>query len=126
MKKVGEALKDHKIDFLEIKGSASQKSKNLETFQNLGKEKVLLLSLAEETASGANLTCANHAIFLSPLLSPTQEIYDATMTQAIGRLRRYGQKQKVNIYHFLAGDTIDMEIYQERTEKKASEHQSSI
>lgn len=118
MKKVGEALKDHSIKFLEIKGSASQKSKNLETFQNLGEEKVLLLSLAEETASGANLTCANHAIFLSPLLAPTQEVYDATMTQAIGRLRRFGQKEEVLIYHFLAQDTIDMEVYMERTKRE--------
>ena len=80
MKKVGEALDSQKIKFLEIKGSASQKSKNLDKYQNDSSERVLLLNVMDESASGANLTGANHAIFLSPLLAPSQEIYDACET----------------------------------------------
>lgn len=53
-KKVAAALEAHKIKFLEIKGSATQKSKNLETFQTDGaKERVLLLNVMDESASGA-------------------------------------------------------------------------
>lgn len=115
MKKVAEAFDAHNIKYLEIKGSASQRSKNLEKFQNNSEERVLLLNVMDESASGANLTGANHAVFLSPLLTPSQEIYDACETQAIGRLRRYGQTKLVNIWRFLTANTIDMEIFTQRT-----------
>jgi len=118
MKKVAEALTANHVRFLEIKGSAAQKSKNLEKFQNDSEERVLLLNVMDESASGANLTSANHAIFLSPLLAPTQEIYLANETQAIGRLRRYGQTKTVLIWRFLTKDTIDIDIYEARTGKK--------
>jgi SNF2 family DNA or RNA helicase len=115
MKKVAEALTANKVEFLEIRGSATQKSKNLEKFQNDSKERVLLLNVMDESASGANLTSANHAIFLSPLLAPSQEIYDACETQAIGRLRRYGQTKHVHVYRYLTKNTIDEEIYEQRS-----------
>jgi hypothetical protein len=38
---------------------------------------------------GANLTVANHAFFVSPLLTPSKETYVAYESQAIGRIRRY-------------------------------------
>ncbi|KAJ7504292.1 hypothetical protein B0H11DRAFT_2273456 [Mycena galericulata] len=117
MKKVAEALKDNHIKFLEIKGSASAKSKSLESFQQDSTERVLLLNLMDESASGANLTSANHAIFLSPLLAPSQEIYDACMTQAVGRLVRFGQTKHVHIWRFKTQDTIDEEIYDQREAK---------
>ena len=115
MKKVAEALTANNVAFLEIRGTATQKSKNLEKFQNESKERVLLLNVMDESASGANLTSANHAIFLSPLLAPSQEIYDACETQAIGRLRRYGQTKHVHVYRYLTKNTIDEEIYQQRS-----------
>jgi SNF2 family DNA or RNA helicase len=60
MKKVVEALNVNKVQFLEIKGSAAQKSKNLEKFQNDSEEQVLLLNVMDESASGANLMSSNH------------------------------------------------------------------
>ncbi|EIW79421.1 hypothetical protein CONPUDRAFT_107802 [Coniophora puteana RWD-64-598 SS2] len=118
MKKVAEALKENGVSFLEIRGSASQRSKSLEQFQNDSKERILLLTVTDESASGANLTSANHAIFLSPLLTDTQQDYDAYETQAIGRLRRYGQLKHVTIWRFFTTDTIDEEIYFQRTGEK--------
>nr|GAT45746.1 predicted protein [Mycena chlorophos] len=117
MKKVAASLKDHKIKFLEIKGSAAAKSKALDSFQKQSDERVLLLNLMDESASGANLTSANHAIFLSPLLAPTQEIYDACMTQAVGRLVRFGQSKNVHIWRYCTKDTMDGEIYSLREAK---------
>ena len=114
MKKVAEALTFHKIKYLEIKGSASMKSKNLEQFQNDSEERVLLLNVMDESASGANLTSANHAIFISPLLAPTQEIYTACETQAVGRLVRYGQSKHVYVWRYVTTNTIDAEIYDQR------------
>lgn len=118
MKKVTEALEAHNIGFLEIRGTASQKSTNLQKFQDGSKERVLLLNVMDESASGANLTGANHAIFLSPLLAPSQEIYEACETQAVGRLRRYGQTKLVKIYRFISMNTIDVQIYEDRSHTK--------
>jgi SNF2 family DNA or RNA helicase len=118
MKKVAQALSAHKIQFLEIQGTAHTKSSNLQRFQDGGPERVLLLNVMDESASGANLTGANHAVFLSPLLAPSQEIYDACETQAIGRLRRFGQRKHVYVYRFLTENTIDVEIFEERTGRK--------
>ena len=53
MKKVNEALAAHKIPFLEIKGTATVKSRNLETFQSAESQRVLLLNVTDESASGA-------------------------------------------------------------------------
>jgi SNF2 family DNA or RNA helicase len=53
MKKVGEAFTANKIKYLEIRGSASQKSKALESFQQDSEERVLLLHVTDESASGA-------------------------------------------------------------------------
>ena len=118
MKKVHSALEKSKIKFLEITGTADQQSKAVEKFQNQSDERVLLLNVMDEKASGANLTCANHAIFLSPLLCNSQEEYIANETQAIGRIRRYGQSRHVYIHRFLSLDTIDIEIYEQRTGQK--------
>ncbi|KAJ3514723.1 hypothetical protein NLJ89_g2214 [Agrocybe chaxingu] len=122
MTKVTEAFKEHRIKFLEIKGSANAKSKNLEQFQNESEERVLLLNVMDESASGANLTSANHAIFLSPLLAPSQEIYTACETQAVGRLVRYGQTKHVSVWRFLTKDTIDEEIYEQRHKAMVHAH----
>ena len=69
--------------------------------------KVLLLKMNDEDASGANLTVANHVVFVHPLLEATRARYEACRTQAIGRVRRYGQLKTVRVYDFLAEDTID-------------------
>lgn len=62
--------------------------------------------------SSSNLTIANHAIFLSPLFAKSKEHFKATETQAIGRVRRYGQVRPVHIWRFIARDTIDVEVYE--------------
>ncbi|KAI0251719.1 hypothetical protein BJV78DRAFT_1282189 [Lactifluus subvellereus] len=62
------------VRFLEIEGSTAQKSGNLEKFQNNSEERVIMLNVKDESASSTNLTSANRAIFLSPLLTPTQGI----------------------------------------------------
>lgn len=118
MKKVGAALKAHKINYLEIEGSSASRSKTLQAYQDGDDARVLLLNVMDESASGANLTVANHAIFLSPLLASSQEIYDACEIQAIGRLRRYGQTKHVYIWRFLSTNTIDVEIFEQRTKRK--------
>ncbi|KIY70594.1 hypothetical protein CYLTODRAFT_488004 [Cylindrobasidium torrendii FP15055 ss-10] len=111
MAKVEEAFVFHDIGFITITGTATQRSKALDNFQKNSKERVLLLSVMDESASGANLTNANHAIFLSPLLTPSTEIYVQNETQAIGRVKRYGQSKHVSIWRFITKNTIDEDIY---------------
>lgn len=76
--------------------------------------RVLLLNLRDESAAGANLTAASHAVFVHPLLVHSQVEYDSCDTQAIGRVRRYGQSRTVQIYRFLVDDSIDTDIFLNR------------
>jgi site-specific DNA-cytosine methylase len=84
------------------------------------KKTVLILNSDDESAAGANLTCANHVIFFSPLLKRSQYDYEAQMAQAIGRVRRPGQKNAVCVYRFVSLDTIDVDILEHR------EHRTTI
>lgn len=97
-------------------GTAAHKAATLEKFQDPGsKMQVLLLDIDRSTASGANLTVANHIIFLSPLKTATQAQFEATETQAIGRAVRYGQtKPMVWIHRIFAMDTVDVDIMKKR------------
>jgi hypothetical protein len=61
-----------------------------------------------------NLTVANHTVFISPLLARTQHEYNQAETQAIGRIRRYGQTKTANLYRFVTCSTIDEEVYKSR------------
>lgn len=68
----------------------------------------------------SNLYVANHVVFVSPYHtkgSHAQQTYDAAMTQAIGRARRFGQMKKVHIYHFVAAHTVDVDVLEKRTSK---------
>jgi SNF2 family DNA or RNA helicase len=40
-------------------------------------------------------------------------------TQAIGRVRRYGQQKTVHLYRFLVDDSIDIKIYERRCDEQA-------
>ena len=101
-----------------MKGSVGQQVKALSVMQNTdlakGDPRVLLLTMDDESSSGVNLTLANHAVFVHPLLADSQQQYDAYETQAIGRIRRYGQNKTCHIWRYLCPHTIDAEIYQAR------------
>jgi SNF2 family DNA or RNA helicase len=84
------------------------------------KKTVLILNSDDESAAGANLTNANHVIFFSPLLKRAQYEYEAQMAQAIGRVRRPGQKNVVCVYRFVSLDTIDVDILEHR------EHRTTV
>ncbi|KAL5360693.1 hypothetical protein BJX96DRAFT_184740 [Aspergillus floccosus] len=107
------------VKHIAISATDRTSAQKVEQFQkaNFGENKVLILNLGSEMAAGLNLQCANHVIFLSPMLAQTQYDYDSAVTQAIGRCRRYGQTKHVHIYHLLAKRTIDVNIFQERRGK---------
>lgn len=65
----------------------------------------------------SNLVNANHVIFLSPPLADTQQQYDQSTKQSIGRVRRTGQEKTVHIYRFAAINTIDVDILETREKR---------
>ena len=117
--KIAEALENNGIKSLQVKGTVNQQIKALDVMQKEvpGKDdpRVLLLTMDDESSAGVNLTTCNHAIFVHPLLAESEQQYKAYETQAIGRVRRYGQTKTVYITRYFARDTIDGEIFKERT-----------
>ena len=117
--KVAEALRENGVKALQVKGPVSSQVKALDVLQKEKPDKkdprVLLLTMDDESSAGVNLTTCNHAIFVHPLLADSQQQYEAYETQAIGRIRRYGQLKTVNIWRYFARDTIDTDIFKERT-----------
>jgi SNF2 family DNA or RNA helicase len=115
--KVSESLSAGKIPHLTLSGSVKHRANTLDRFQSsdADTDRVLLLKMNDASAAGSNLTTANHAIFLGPLFTNSLLNYRAVETQAIGRVRRYGQQRKVHIHRLLALDTIDMTIWESRT-----------
>ncbi|PYH43146.1 putative SNF2 family helicase [Aspergillus saccharolyticus JOP 1030-1] len=119
MKVAAKALNLAKIKHTMITAVDANSAAKISKLQasGFGQAKVLILNLGTEMAAGLNLQHANHVIFLSPMLTQTQYDYDSTMTQAIGRSRRYGQNRHVHIYHLLAKKTIDVDIFENRRDK---------
>ena len=119
MEKVKYTLERAGVIVATISGSAKQRSTVLESYQEdyvKGAAQVLLLKLDDASASGCNLTMANHAIFVHPLLSDRgKEWYTACEDQAIGRIRRYGQTRTVKIWRLLVDDTIDIDVIRGNT-----------
>ena len=90
---------------------------HLDDFQHNSKSdraKVMMLNSSNMTAAGANLTNANHVIFLTPLWSHTKFLYHQSLTQCIGRSKRFGQQKKVYVYKFILLKSIDVDVVEWR------------
>ncbi|SCV72512.1 BQ2448_4049 [Microbotryum intermedium] len=121
--KTREALEAYGIKTAVVEGTAKQKGTTLHNFQdpNNRSHRVLLLQVTDKSASGANLTVANWAFFISPLHTDTAQEYKSFETQAIGRIRRYGQTKAVKIFRLLTRSTIDVDTFEQRTGKVVDE-----
>jgi SNF2 family DNA or RNA helicase len=117
--KVRKALKEAGVASLQVEGNVQRRVKALSIFQKDKPAKddprVLVLKMDDEQSAGLNLTNLNHAIFVHPLLANNQQEYDAHETQAIGRIRRFGQMKTVHVWRFLARNTIDTKIFDQRS-----------
>ena len=120
---VHEALTAEHVKVAKLTGTPNQRSAIIEAFQEAERKpnepRVLILNLRDESAAGANLTQASHAIFVHPLLVSSQQEYTACDTQAVGRIRRYGQSRTVQIYRFLVANSIDEDIFKARRADEA-------
>lgn len=119
IQRISETMEDNGIKTVQVKGRVEEQVKRLKPFQAETPLKndplVLLLRMDDEQSAGLNLTQLNHVLFVHPLLANTQQQYDATEIQAIGRVKRFGQQKNVFVWRFLVMDTIDTEIYGTRS-----------
>lgn len=58
--------------------------------------RILLLSL-ERSPAGMNLVCCHHLVLVHPMLAESKDASLSFERQAIGRVRRQGQKEKVHV-----------------------------
>lgn len=63
---------------------------------------------------------ANHIIFLGAFWCPDHHSYTQSMTQCVGRARRYGQKKTVFIYRIIGLNTIDVDVLEWREGKQVA------
>jgi SNF2 family DNA or RNA helicase len=122
MDKVKVAIEDAGLNTDALKGSSAQKTKVLSAFQNestggSSNVRVLLLNLGDESASCANLTTANHLVFVHPLVAESQQKWTQQEAQAVGRVRRYGQNREVFVHRFIVDDSIDADIMAEKEQE---------
>ena len=76
---------------------------NVDKFQKDPSIDVCLLN-GEKESSGLNLTAASVVIFIDPVCNFALEL------QAIGRVDRMGQNNQVEVFNYVAKDTIDEAI----------------
>ena len=113
LKEVGKVLESNGIKQLYCQGNVYQKDKVLRLFNSQDIEKnefkIIMLS-SESTVSGSNLNNAEEVIFLDPIYGDKQYRLN-TENQAIGRVRRLGNKHsKIKVLRLLIKDSVEEEI----------------
>jgi hypothetical protein len=114
LKEVGKVLESNGIKQLYCQGNVYQKDKVLRLFNSPDTDKnefrIIMLS-SESTVSGSNLNNAEEVIFLDPIYGDKQYRLN-TENQAIGRVRRLGNKHKeIKVIRLYIKDSVEDEIY---------------
>merc|ERR1719199_1570507 len=93
-----------------MSAASSERAISYEADRDPDTAHILLLSL-ENSASGTNLTAANHVVFVHPMSAASSERAVSYEAQAIGRCRRWGQeKSEVHCWRFVTRGTIEETI----------------
>jgi len=110
---VSEAFHALGIPHIRLQGTAVSRSRAIASFQNDREPRVLLQSL-ENSASGANITRASHVMLVHPMDAISHDRAVAYEMQALGRVRRCGQKARpVHLYRFVTRGTVEEDISKE-------------
>jgi hypothetical protein len=124
LKEVGKVLEQNNIKHLYCQGNVYQKDKVLKIFNNKdidnkdidnkdidNKDYRIIMLSSDSTVSGSNLNNAEEVIFLDPVYGDKQYRIN-TENQAIGRVRRLGNKFKeIKVIRLLIKDSIEEEIF---------------
>jgi DNA repair protein RAD5 len=121
LKEVGKVLEQNNIKHLYCQGNVYQKDKVLRLFNSKdtvnNQYKIIMLS-SDSTVSGSNLNNAEEVIFLDPVYGDKAHRLN-TENQAIGRVRRLGNKFKtINVLRLLIKDSVEEEIYKNNFTQK--------
>ncbi|CAD7923932.1 unnamed protein product [Amoebophrya sp. A120] len=112
-KKLAAAFKAYSFKFRNLNaGNANVQTafQNDEPFEESESPEILVMNL-QKAASGTNLHRASHLLLVHPMVADTAKQSRAFEKQAIGRIRRYGQKRTCHIYRFYTMDTIEHELH---------------
>eukprot|EP00747_Dinoflagellata_sp_TGD_P072125 gnl/TRDRNA2_/TRDRNA2_157342_c1_seq1.p1 gnl/TRDRNA2_/TRDRNA2_157342_c1~~gnl/TRDRNA2_/TRDRNA2_157342_c1_seq1.p1 ORF type:complete len:390 (+),score=70.35 gnl/TRDRNA2_/TRDRNA2_157342_c1_seq1:37-1170(+) len=124
-RKVADSLGVLGITHFQLTGNVYQRSEVIRRFQEErgeGSTHVLLLSL-EHSASGTNLTAANHVVFVHPMSAVSAEKAVSYEAQAIGRCRRWGQERpEVHCWRFVVRGTVEEAITAEHQRELWKHH----
>jgi len=114
LKEVGKVLEQNNIKTLYCQGNVYQKDKVLRLFNGkdiVNNEYRIIMLSSDSTVSGSNLNNAEEVIFLDPVYGDKQYRLN-TENQAIGRVRRLGNKFKeIKVLRLLIKDSIEEEIF---------------
>ena len=114
LKEVGKVLEQNNIKHLYCQGNVYQKDKVLRLFNSkdtINNEYRIIMLSSDSTVSGSNLNNAEEVIFLDPVYGDKQYRLN-TENQAIGRVRRLGNKFKeIKVLRLLVKDSIEEEIF---------------
>lgn len=113
LKKIGNYLKNYKVNVLYCEGSVYNRKKTIAKFNNDITGSVICLS-SKNSASGINLTTSNKIILVEPVYGDTHYRNDIE-SQAIGRADRLGRDKPLEVIRFIIKDTIESKLYYENT-----------
>lgn len=91
-----DSLREHKISFIEMKGSSKNREKHIDLFKS-GKIPVLFLN-SNFNGAGLNLTESTDIILC-------HRMSDSQKTQIIGRANRIGRTQKLTVHQLLVNNS---------------------
>ena len=111
LKIIENQCKKKKIKYCYLDGQTLKRHELVLKFQSEQSIKVFLISL-KAGGVGLNLTSAEYVFILDPWWNPAAE------SQAIDRVHRIGQKNKVFAYKIIAKDTVEEKILQLQESKK--------
>ncbi|CAD7941861.1 unnamed protein product [Amoebophrya sp. A25] len=115
MCKIANCLTKYGFRYSTLTGGAVTQNKKLSEFKDpSGMVNVLLLSL-ETAAAGTNLAeCCHHCLLVHPMNATTLDKAVSFELQAIGRIRRYGQKASaIHVWRFLTLGTVEEDVVRE-------------
>jgi len=99
-----------------LDGQTQDRQKLVDEFNNRSEPAVFLISL-KAGGVGLNLTSANHCILFDPWWNPALE------SQAMDRIHRMGQQEKVWVYKFLTKNSVEEKVLAlQETKKELSQY----
>lgn len=93
---------------LVLRGQLLQRQRVISRFvdSKTADSSVLMLSL-DQSPTGMNLVCSHHVLLVHPMHAERAEDAVTHEVQAIGRVRRQGQKHIVHVHRFVARGTVE-------------------